>query len=248
MEAPRSRGSQRWMPDSRSPRPATPLDRRCGSGLQAVLNAAMQVQTGVSDVVIAGGVDSMSQAPFYRTDGRFDPDGDGDLGASAARCARPRPRDGRRQVPPHARRHDRDRREPAPRVRHLAGGPGRVRAAVPPARGRRAGVRGVRRGDRRDPRDRRGTSIHAPTPPSRRSPAQADPAREGRRVDRDRGQRRGPERRGGRVHRDDARARGGARTHAARAARVVGRRRCRARADGRRTGARRPSARCRVRA
>ncbi len=32
------------------------LDRRCGSGLQAVLNAAMQVQTGVSDVVIAAGV------------------------------------------------------------------------------------------------------------------------------------------------------------------------------------------------
>jgi len=47
------------------------LDRRCGSGLQAVLDAAMQVQTSISDLVIAGGVDSMSQAPFYTTRSRF---------------------------------------------------------------------------------------------------------------------------------------------------------------------------------
>ena len=37
------------------------LDRRCGSGLQAVLYAAMQVQTAVADVVIAGGVESRRQ-------------------------------------------------------------------------------------------------------------------------------------------------------------------------------------------
>jgi acetyl-CoA C-acetyltransferase len=43
------------------------IDRRCGSGLQAVLYAAMQVQTGVSDVVLAGGAESMSNAPFYST-------------------------------------------------------------------------------------------------------------------------------------------------------------------------------------
>ncbi|MCW2782170.1 MAG: Acetyl-CoA acetyltransferase [Marmoricola sp.] len=43
------------------------LDRRCGSGLQSVLMAAMQVQTGVSDVVLAGGVESMSQAEYYTT-------------------------------------------------------------------------------------------------------------------------------------------------------------------------------------
>ena len=47
------------------------LDRRCGSGLQAILDAAMQVQTGVSDLAIAGGVDSMSQAPFYTVDSRW---------------------------------------------------------------------------------------------------------------------------------------------------------------------------------
>jgi acetyl-CoA C-acetyltransferase len=43
------------------------LDRRCGSGLQAVLLAAMQVQTGVSELVIAGGAESMSNAPFFST-------------------------------------------------------------------------------------------------------------------------------------------------------------------------------------
>ncbi|RFU39741.1 acetyl-CoA C-acyltransferase [Actinomadura logoneensis] len=47
------------------------VDRRCGSGLQAVLDAAMQIQTGVADVVIAGGVESMSNAPFYTTSARW---------------------------------------------------------------------------------------------------------------------------------------------------------------------------------
>ena len=43
------------------------VDRRCGSGLQAVLYAAMQVQTGAAEVVLAGGAESMSNAPFYST-------------------------------------------------------------------------------------------------------------------------------------------------------------------------------------
>ena len=47
------------------------LDRRCGSGLQAVLDAAMQVQTGVSDVVLAGGAESMSNAVYYTTTMRW---------------------------------------------------------------------------------------------------------------------------------------------------------------------------------
>ncbi|QXJ22806.1 acetyl-CoA C-acetyltransferase [Actinomadura graeca] len=47
------------------------IDRRCGSGLQAVVYAAMQVQTGVSDVIIAGGAESMSSAPFYTTEARW---------------------------------------------------------------------------------------------------------------------------------------------------------------------------------
>ncbi len=43
------------------------VDRRCGSGLQAVLYAAMQVQTGASELLLAGGAESMSNAPFYST-------------------------------------------------------------------------------------------------------------------------------------------------------------------------------------
>jgi acetyl-CoA C-acetyltransferase len=47
------------------------LDRRCGSGLQSVLYAAMQVQTGASDLVLAGGAESMSNAPFYSSSMRW---------------------------------------------------------------------------------------------------------------------------------------------------------------------------------
>ncbi|GAA6188490.1 acetyl-CoA C-acetyltransferase [Litorivita sp. NS0012-18] len=47
------------------------IDRRCGSGLQAVINAVMQVATGGSEVVIAGGAESMSNAPFYSTKSRW---------------------------------------------------------------------------------------------------------------------------------------------------------------------------------
>ena len=47
------------------------LDRRCGSGLQAVIYAAMQVATGASDAVIAGGAESMSRAPFYTHGARW---------------------------------------------------------------------------------------------------------------------------------------------------------------------------------
>lgn len=47
--------------------PGQQIDRRCGSGLQAVLDAAMRIQTGIADIVIAGGVESMSQAEYYST-------------------------------------------------------------------------------------------------------------------------------------------------------------------------------------
>jgi len=50
--------------------PGYQLDRRCGSGLQAVIDAAMMVQTGVADVVVAGGVESMSNVEYYTTDMR----------------------------------------------------------------------------------------------------------------------------------------------------------------------------------
>jgi acetyl-CoA C-acetyltransferase len=41
------------------------IDRRCGSGLQAVVYAALQVGSGASDVVLAGGAESMSNASIY---------------------------------------------------------------------------------------------------------------------------------------------------------------------------------------
>ncbi|TCK21717.1 acetyl-CoA C-acetyltransferase [Pseudonocardia endophytica] len=53
------------------------IDRRCGSGLQAVLYAAMQVQTGASEVVLAGGAESMSGAAFYSTSMRWGVKGGG---------------------------------------------------------------------------------------------------------------------------------------------------------------------------
>lgn len=59
--------------------PGSQLDRRCGSGLQAVLDAAMRVQTGVADLVIAGGVESMSRAEYYTESMRW-----GAKGAPAA--------------------------------------------------------------------------------------------------------------------------------------------------------------------
>ncbi|MDT4841071.1 putative acetyl-CoA acyltransferase [compost metagenome] len=51
--------------------PGMQLDRRCGGGLQALVNAAMMVQTGAADVVLAGGVESMSNIEYYSTDMRW---------------------------------------------------------------------------------------------------------------------------------------------------------------------------------
>jgi len=56
--------------------PGLQLDRRCGSGLQAVIDAAMRVQTGICDVVIAGGAESMSQSEHYALGLRFGFKGD----------------------------------------------------------------------------------------------------------------------------------------------------------------------------
>lgn len=51
--------------------PGMQLDRRCGGGLQAIITAAMEVQTGAADVVIAGGVESMSNIELYTQDARW---------------------------------------------------------------------------------------------------------------------------------------------------------------------------------
>jgi acetyl-CoA acyltransferase len=44
--------------------PGTTVNRLCGSGLDAVAIAARQIKTGEADLIIAGGVESMSRAPF----------------------------------------------------------------------------------------------------------------------------------------------------------------------------------------
>jgi acetyl-CoA C-acetyltransferase len=46
-------------------------DRRCGTGLQALVTAAMMVQTGAANVVVAGGVESMSNIEHYTTGARW---------------------------------------------------------------------------------------------------------------------------------------------------------------------------------
>src|ERR687884_1520407 len=47
--------------------PGFTVNRLCASGLQAVTSAAQAVQTGAADVVVAGGVESMTRAPWVMT-------------------------------------------------------------------------------------------------------------------------------------------------------------------------------------
>ncbi|MEH7095511.1 thiolase family protein [Neobacillus vireti] len=53
--------------------PAYTVHRQCGSGMQAVINGAMSILAGQASVVLAGGVESMSQAPHYLAGSRFGP-------------------------------------------------------------------------------------------------------------------------------------------------------------------------------
>jgi acetyl-CoA C-acetyltransferase len=67
--------------------PGLQVDRRCGAGLQAIMLGCMQVQTGASELVLAGGAESMSQAEFYAMGIRWGVKGGVEL---ADRLARPR--------------------------------------------------------------------------------------------------------------------------------------------------------------
>jgi acetyl-CoA C-acetyltransferase len=51
--------------------PGLQVDRRCGGGLTAIAIGAMEVQTGVADVVLAGGVESMSNIERYANETRW---------------------------------------------------------------------------------------------------------------------------------------------------------------------------------
>ena len=147
LRQPGRRGQPQRRPDGRAARracrsrcPGATVNRLCGSGLDAVAIAARAVRAGDADLVIAGGVESMSRAPFVLPK------------AAAAVVAHDRdPRHHDRlavrqpadaasaTAPTRCRETARDRRRAA---RHLPRGPGRVRAALAAA---------GRPGDRRRP-------------------------------------------------------------------------------------------------
>lgn len=47
------------------------VNRQCGSGLQSIADAVMEIQTGQADVVVAGGAENISQLPYYVKDARW---------------------------------------------------------------------------------------------------------------------------------------------------------------------------------
>ena len=47
------------------------VNRQCGSGLQSVADAVMEIQTGFADVVVAAGAENISQLPYYVKDARW---------------------------------------------------------------------------------------------------------------------------------------------------------------------------------
>ncbi len=51
--------------------PALIVNRLCGSGFEAVIQGALQISTGQAEAVLAGGTESMSQAPYVLRGGRF---------------------------------------------------------------------------------------------------------------------------------------------------------------------------------
>ena len=129
--------------------PAYTVNRLCGSGLQAVWSAAMEMRWNDLDFVLAGGDESMTRMPFY------------DFGARRGyKLGQPGPRrrhrhDADRPVPRHP--NGRDRRERRREVRRLPPGAGRVRRRVAASSGH---VRGSRRVRGRD----RGSRGRRPTP------------------------------------------------------------------------------------
>lgn len=87
--------------------PCTTVNKVCGSGMKAIMLAAQSIETGESDVVVAGGMENMSQVPHYLEgaragyrmghqkiidgmikDGLWDPYNDFHMGNAAELCAR----------------------------------------------------------------------------------------------------------------------------------------------------------------
>ncbi len=87
--------------------PAWTLNKVCGSGLKAVISGAQAIALGDAEVVVAGGMESMSNVPYYDRaarsgarmgnvelvdgmihDGLWDPYGQEHMGTCAEKCAR----------------------------------------------------------------------------------------------------------------------------------------------------------------
>ena len=51
--------------------PSTTINKVCASGMKAIMIGAQSIQLGINDVVLAGGMESMSNAPYYLTNNRW---------------------------------------------------------------------------------------------------------------------------------------------------------------------------------
>lgn len=51
--------------------PATTVNVVCGSGMEAVISAAQKIKAGDAEVIVAGGMENMSQAPYVLTQSRW---------------------------------------------------------------------------------------------------------------------------------------------------------------------------------
>src|SRR5699024_2994884 len=51
--------------------PCTTVNKVCASGMKAIMIAANQIRLGQADIIVAGGMESMSNVPYYLTKNRF---------------------------------------------------------------------------------------------------------------------------------------------------------------------------------
>ena len=134
------------------------LNRLCGSGLDAVAMAARAIRGGESDLIIAGGSESMSRAPFVMPKATSAFDRNAEIYDTTI---------GWRFVNPKMQRRYGDDTMPSTAENVAAGlpdqprGPGRLRAAQPGEDRRGAGQRPPRRRDRRRSRSRSARAIRS---------------------------------------------------------------------------------------
>ena len=107
--------------------PGTTINRLCGSGLDAVIAAARAIKSGEADLVIAGGVESMSRAPFVLPKAEAAYSRAAEIHDTTIGWRFVNPADG---GAPRRRCHARDRRERRRGFRRLARRPGCLRASL----------------------------------------------------------------------------------------------------------------------